>query len=189
MIRSAHRFALMPCLAAAALAIGLLPAAAANSPTLLGAFKNWSAYTIETGGTKVCYALSQPKSTSPKNVKRDPVFFLISDWPARKAKGEPEVVPGYPYKKGSKVTAQVGSDKFTFFTQNDGSDGCGLGRDAAGRGPADRCHAPRRVDDRDRHLHARHADQRHLFALGRVRGARQDPRRLRAVSQVRHSRA
>jgi hypothetical protein len=122
MIRSAHRFALTSVLAAAALAIGLVPAAA-DSPTLLGVFKDWSAYTIDTGGTKVCYVLSQPKSTSPKNVKRDPIFFLLSDWPSRKAKGEPEVVPGYPYKKDSKVTAQVGSDKFTFFTQNDGSDG------------------------------------------------------------------
>ena len=32
-------------------------------------------------------------------------------------------MPGYQYKDNSKVTVQVGSDKFTFFTKND--DGAG----------------------------------------------------------------
>ncbi len=95
-------------------------AAAADSPTLLGAYKDWSAYTTGSGDSKTCYALSQPKSMSPSNVTRDPVFFLVSDWPGRKAKAEVEVVPGYPYKDSSKATVQVGSDKFTLFTKNEG---------------------------------------------------------------------
>ena len=53
----------------------------------------------------------------------DPVYFLITDWPSRKTKSEPEAVPGYQYKDGSTVTAQVGGAKFEFFTQNDGDDG------------------------------------------------------------------
>lgn len=109
---------------AAGLAVaGLTPTAAAASPTLLGVFKAWSAYTTGSGAEKTCYALAQPRSSEPKNVKRDPIFFLISDWPARKAKGETEVVPGYKFKDGSKVSVQVGSDKFGFFTKNDGEDG------------------------------------------------------------------
>ncbi|MBI1330099.1 MAG: hypothetical protein GC166_09380 [Alphaproteobacteria bacterium] len=99
------------------------PAAAADAPKLLGAFKDWSAYAVGTGSSQVCYAIAKPKSSDPKKAKRDPIYFMISDWPARKAKGEAQVVPGYPYKDGSTVTAQVGSDKFTFFTKNDGDDG------------------------------------------------------------------
>src|SRR5262249_1215810 len=73
---------------------------------------------------KVCYALSEPKSSDPASVKRDKVYFLINDWPGRKSKGEPEIVPGYQYKDDSSVTVQVGADKFTFFTKNqDGSGG------------------------------------------------------------------
>src|SRR5262249_53273296 len=98
-----------------------LPAAA--DPTLLGAFKDWSAYSTTTPSGKTCYALASPQSKIPAKAKRDPIFFLISDWPDRKAKGEPEVVPGYKYKEGSKVTVEVGSDKFAFFTKNDGGDG------------------------------------------------------------------
>jgi hypothetical protein len=124
MIRFASRFA-RSIGASVLVAAGVVatPAAAADSPTLLGAFKDWSAYTTGTGASKTCYILSQPKSMDPKKAARDPVFFLISDWPARKAKAEPEVVPGYKYKDGSKVTAQVGSDKFSFFTKNDGDSG------------------------------------------------------------------
>ncbi len=108
----------------ACLAVGAaLPAAAADAPTLLGVTRNWGAYTLGSGPDKVCYALSQPRSTEPRKAKRDPIFFLISDWPARKARAEPEVVPGYKYKDGSTVTAQIGGEKFIFFTKNDGDSG------------------------------------------------------------------
>lgn len=127
MLPSSQRFALAAALAVCMLAAGpsftATAAPQANAPTLLGTFKNWTAYTTGTGDAKICYALSQPKSSAPKNVSRDPMFFLVSDWPARKVKGEAEVVAGYPYKDGSKVDTDVGSDKFAFFTQNDGTDG------------------------------------------------------------------
>jgi hypothetical protein len=124
------RFTLVATLAAAAALTGLTPASA-DAPTLLGSFKSWSAFQMGTGDSKVCYVLSQPKSSLPKKAKRDPVFFLISDWPGRKAKGEPEVVPGYLYKEGAAVTAQIGSDKFAFFSKNDGDSGSAWVKDLA----------------------------------------------------------
>jgi Invasion associated locus B (IalB) protein len=118
MLRSSRRLIL----AAASLAVPF-GAANAEDPTLLGAFKSWTAYANGTGDSKVCYALAQPTSKSPPKVKRDPVYFLINDWPGRNAKAEPEVVPGYQYKDNSKVTVTVGAQKFTFFTKNE--DGAG----------------------------------------------------------------
>lgn len=111
-------------IAAATFALGTSAAFADDSPEALGKFKDWSAYTSKTDSYgKVCYALAEPKSSDPRSVKRDQVYFLISDWPGRKTKAEPEVVPGYPYKDDSKVTVQVGSDKFEMFTKNDGDSG------------------------------------------------------------------
>ncbi len=110
--------------AALAIATFSLPGAAlADPPQSLGVFKNWSTYETGTGANKVCYALSRPTETEPRKIKRDPAYFLINDWPGRKAKAEPEVVPGYQYKDGSEVTAEVGSDKFSLFTKNDGGTG------------------------------------------------------------------
>ena len=99
------------------------PTASADMATVLGVSKNWTAYTSGTGADKVCYALSQPKSSLPKKAKRDPVGLLINDWPSKKTRAQPEVVPGYKFKDGSSVTVQVGSDKYTLYTTNDGGSG------------------------------------------------------------------
>lgn len=99
------------------------PADAADPPTFLGTFQNWSAYTRGSGDSRVCYALSEPRSKEPARARRDPIYFLINDWPGRHSKGEAEIVPGYPYREGSNVTVQVGSAKFTFFTKNEGPAG------------------------------------------------------------------
>jgi hypothetical protein len=97
--------------------------AGAGGPSFLGAFRDWSAYTRGAGDMRVCYALSEPKSKEPARAKRDPVYFLINDWPGRRSKAEAEVVPGYQYRDGSTVTVQVGSARFVFFTKNQGSAG------------------------------------------------------------------
>lgn len=110
--------ALAPAVLAPSLAL-----AVASQPAPLGSFKNWSAYQTGSGDAKVCYALSRPTQSEPAKIKRDPPFILINDWPARHAKAEPEIVPGFQYKDGSSVTAQIGGDTITFFTKNDGGTG------------------------------------------------------------------
>jgi hypothetical protein len=112
---------LIPAAAAAAL-LAAAPAHA-EAPLQLGTFQSWTAFINGTGDNKSCYVIARPQSSEPAKAKRDPIAFLVTDWPARKAKGEPEVVPGYQYKDSSVVTAQVGSDKFDFFTKNDGGEG------------------------------------------------------------------
>lgn len=98
------------------------PAATAEAPTLLGVSKDWTAYQANTGNGKVCYALSSPKSSEPK-VVRDPAYIIISTWPGRNVKDELQVVPGYTYKEGETVLAQVGARKTEFFVKNDGKAG------------------------------------------------------------------
>ena len=96
-------------------------AMADTAPTLLGAFKDWSAFQADTSDGKTCYIMARPHSSVPAKAKRDPIYFLISDWPRRKAKGEMQIIPGYKYKDGSPVTAQVGREKVEFFTRETGS--------------------------------------------------------------------
>jgi hypothetical protein len=119
-------------LAGLLVALVSVPAFAADTqPTLLAAYKNWSAFQASTSDGKTCYVLAHPKSSEPKKAARDPMYFLISDWPSRSAKSEPQIVPGYQFKEDSKVTAQVGSDKFEFFTKNDGGAGSAWVKDPA----------------------------------------------------------
>lgn len=92
-------------------------------PELLGEFTDWKAFKSTEGGTTVCYALSSPKDQLPKNVKRDPAFVIISNFPARQVKGEPSIVAGYPYKDPSKATVEIGGATFSFVTVNQGTEG------------------------------------------------------------------
>ncbi len=107
-----------------ALALSLVPLApACAAPTPLGMYQNWSAYKTGIGSGKTCYALSRPVREEPTLSARGKAYFLVSDWPQRKAKAETEVVPGYPYKHGAKVKVKIGSQSYSFFTRNDGSSG------------------------------------------------------------------
>ena len=99
------------------------PALAQNVPTELGTNGDWKVYSAD--GGKTCYAAGVPRSIDPRTVSRDPIFFIVTDWTAKRIKGEPQVVPGYKYKDGSPVTAQIGTDKFNFFSQNDAAAGGG----------------------------------------------------------------
>jgi len=98
-------------------------ALAGERPNLIGTFKDWHVYSAGKGKNRTCYALTAPKEMNPANVARDEVFFLISNWPASKTVNQPSIVPGYQYGANAKAQVQVGSDKFGFFTKNEGGQG------------------------------------------------------------------
>jgi len=108
------------------LAAGLFGAAipaAADPANLLGVFGNWAAYSTGTGSSMTCYAMSKPRAVRPPNLKRNDIFLMVSDWPSRKIKAEPEIVPGYEYKAGAPVALEIGAAKFDFFSRNDAKSG------------------------------------------------------------------
>jgi hypothetical protein len=106
----------------AAFLCGLGAAAFAQAtPTQVGNFRNWNTYTVGEAKTKQCYIAAQPSDMQPKGVNRDPVFFLVTARPADKVKNEASVVIGYPLKEDSKVSIEIGTQKFTMNTKDDGA--------------------------------------------------------------------
>ena len=108
--------------ACSALSLSLAAPVAAEPANLLGVFGNWSAYTTGSGASMTCYALSKPRAMRPAGTKRTATYLMISDWPSRKVKAEPQVVYGYPGKENGAAALAVGSDKFTFFMRNNGKE-------------------------------------------------------------------
>ncbi|MFO1247750.1 MAG: hypothetical protein U1E93_05910 [Alphaproteobacteria bacterium] len=108
---------------AAALCMGAAAPAMAEPANLLGVFGNWSAFSSGSGSSLTCYALSKPRATQPKAAKRSAIYLMVSDWPARKVKAEPQIVYGYQAKEGGAAALGVGGDKFSFFIRNNGKDG------------------------------------------------------------------
>ena len=87
---------------------------------LLQKYNDWAAY-ISEGSSKVCFAVSQPRSSTPKNVRRGPIYFYVSHYPGDKVTGEISVKMGYPFPPGGKATVTIGSNKFELFTKEEGA--------------------------------------------------------------------
>lgn len=93
--------------------------AANATPTLLGSYKSWDAFTFNNGKGKVCYIVSAPTDSSPKNVKRGDIYLLISHRPAEKVRNEVNIIAGYPYGPNSSVRATVDGKAYELFTQGE----------------------------------------------------------------------
>lgn len=102
--------------AALMLGLSILPASAAD---LLGNYDAWDAYKSKEAPGVVCYVVAEPASKEPASARRDPVFLVINTWPGKGVRQQPNIQIGYPFKDGSTAEVQVGSDKFTFFTQGE----------------------------------------------------------------------
>ena len=105
------------------LCVGLAGPAAAEPANLLGAFGNWTAFSSGSGSSLTCYAMSKPRATRPAGAKRGPIYLMVSDWPSRKVKAEPQIVYGYQAKEGATAALAIGGDKFGFFIRNNGKEG------------------------------------------------------------------
>lgn len=99
------------------------PAPGGGQPTLLGQFGEWGAYTANSGGKKICYALAKPTSsaTEPPNRPRDPAYTFISTRPTENVRNEISIVIGYPFKAGFEANVDIGSAKYAMYTQGDGA--------------------------------------------------------------------
>ncbi len=95
-------------------------AALAQASNRVATFQDWSVYAYNGPSGRVCYAASQPRSMAPVGVNRDPVFFMVANWPDRNATNELSIIMGYPLEANSAVTVTIDTtENFTLFTQND----------------------------------------------------------------------
>lgn len=109
-----------PALAQARRSAPAQPAAAApggGQATLVATFNDWSAYTAQTGRSKICYALSQPKSRTPANLKDTPAYLFVSFRPAENVRNEVATVLGFNTKDNGAAEAAVGSTTYSLVTK------------------------------------------------------------------------
>jgi hypothetical protein len=92
-----------------------------QEPTSLGEFGAWAAYAYRAQGGKVCYVVSQPKSSTPKAAKRDPAFLLVTHRPGQAVRNEVSTIIGYPFKKDAIVELTIDTNNYQLFTNGDGA--------------------------------------------------------------------
>jgi len=101
--------------------IGMGGVSAQGAPKLVGQFGDWGVYMDQSGGGKICYALSQPKTRLPAGLNRDPAYFFISTRTAENVRGEVSVVMGFPLREGVDATLTIGPASFDLYTRGTGA--------------------------------------------------------------------
>ena len=96
-------------------------AARADDPQTLGSFEDWEAFIYHSEGAAVCFVLSAPKKTdSDKRIShRDPAHFLVTNFVARRVRGQISTIIGYPFKEQSTVALKVDDKPFELYTNGD----------------------------------------------------------------------
>lgn len=83
-----------------------------SSATLVATFNDWGAYTAQTGRSKICYALSQPKARNPANLKDTPAYLFVSFRPADNIRNEIATVLNFALKENGPADVSIGSTNY-----------------------------------------------------------------------------
>jgi len=108
--------------ARAAICVGLLsaaPIALAQTPKLVGEFKDWQVHENDGVPARICFATSQPRETSPRGISRNAAYFYVSAWPKDGVKAEVSLKLGFTAPDDSNVLVQIGSNRFQLFAKGD----------------------------------------------------------------------
>lgn len=89
-----------------------------GTPVLVAQFGDWGVYVNKTA--KICFALTQPKSREPMNVKRDPAYFFITTRPGEKLTNVVSVVAGFPLNESSEVILRAAGTNYPMFVKGHG---------------------------------------------------------------------
>lgn len=105
------------------MAAGMVTASAAGAfaqtPSRIGDYNDWSAFSYDADGSKVCYTLSVPipGTEKPADVNHGTNFFIVTQRSTQNVSYEPQFMADYGLRETSKVTVTVGDQSFTFFTK------------------------------------------------------------------------
>lgn len=91
--------------------------ASAQVPENLGTYTDWRAYrVVETTGQVVCFMATQPQSSNPDGLRRDPIWLLIAHRPGVE-KNVVSFEAGFPFQANNEPIAAIGNQRFAMFTK------------------------------------------------------------------------
>lgn len=73
---------------------------AAGKPALVATYGDWSVFQSQSGKSRICYTLAQPKERDPADLKRDPAYAFISERPAERVRNEVSFIMGFEVAGG-----------------------------------------------------------------------------------------
>ena len=93
---------------------------AMEAPRLIGEYGDWVAYTYKENGKNVCYMASTPRRDEGKYTRRGDIYAVVTHRPGENSFDVFNLVAGYTYKQGSKVTVKIGTQTISdIYTDGD----------------------------------------------------------------------
>ncbi len=89
-----------------------------GTPALIAQFGDWGVYVNKTA--KICFALTQPKSREPANIKRDPAYFYITTRPGEKLTNVVSIAAGFPLNENTEVVLHAAGANYPLFVKGHG---------------------------------------------------------------------
>lgn len=91
-----------------------------NAPQMIGEYKDWVAYYVNTPEGTICYIASTPKKEEGKYTTRGDIYAVVTHRPQERSYDVVNFVAGYSYKPGAKVTVKIGNNTIEeLFTEGD----------------------------------------------------------------------
>jgi hypothetical protein len=91
----------------------------AQEATNLGTFTNWTVWRANDGSGTLCYISSQPQSTLPAGVNRDPIHFLVVTRKGLGTRNEVQSLLGYPLANEPLPTAAVDGRSYNMLPEGE----------------------------------------------------------------------
>ena len=109
----------------AAVVLVVTPAMAQDNVERVERERFWSIFENGSGGSKVCWIASAPTSSTATRhgaaiaVNRGDIRLMVRQQPGSSVVNEVSFTGGYPFRSGSNVTLNIGSDQFQFTTDGE----------------------------------------------------------------------
>ncbi len=115
MVFSAVRtFPLVTALVAATAVAGTAVAA----PTAIGRFRDWTVYTEDINGERLCFAATEATDKAPSSADHGEVWFYVTSWRSGAARNQPSLRVGYELRADLPSEARVGRATWPLFNQD-----------------------------------------------------------------------
>ena len=89
----------------------------ASAQSLDSVHRDWSVFTIQQNGKKVCYMASTPKNKTGNYSRRDEPYLLVTH--ISNSVDEVSTSSGYPYGRGTEAKAEIDGKEYNMFTKGE----------------------------------------------------------------------
>lgn len=101
------------------LSFGLFGAALAQSPTRIDEFKDWGAYSYQSGQGKICYVLTPHRTAAPQSeggrqLDHGQNYIMVVQRVGQTTSYEPQIMMSYNLKANSNVAVTIGDQSYQF---------------------------------------------------------------------------